>query len=160
MGFFDILRGVSKCVRKTRLLLRREEVVKEISKTRLKLSMSNFKLCQLTKKKSALEIEMEEMEDRTDPQQPMWIQDVEVDPPMMDVENEPAESKIFKDLTCEKCDVIMRDTMVYSCTNCHQICTRCLPRLQNCPLCHTKAQRNQPVEAIIAHLFELLPNNQ
>ena len=160
MGFFDILRGVSKCVRKTRLLLQREEVVKEISKTRLKLSMSNFKLCQLTKKKSALEIEMEEMEDRTDPQQPMWIQDVEVDPPMMDVENETAESKIFKDLACAKCVVIMRDTMVFSCQNLHSVCQKCLPRLQICPLYNTQTQRNQTVEAIVGHLFDLLPNNQ
>ena len=157
--FLDYLRGVSKSVRKTRLHLKREEIVKEITKTRLKMGMSHFKLCQLTKKKSSLENEMEQMEDRTEVQQPMWIQDVEVDPPMMDDDNEP-ESKIFKDLACAKCVVIMRDTMVYSCPNLHSVCKRCLPRLQNCPLCNTQAQRNQTVEAIVAHLFDLLPNNQ
>ena len=112
-----------------RLQQKREEIVNEITKTRLKLSMTQFKLCQLTKKKSSLENEMEQMEDRTVVHQPMWIQDVEVDPPMMD---EP-ESKIFKDLACAKCVVIMRDTMVFSCQNLHSVCQKCLPRLQICP---------------------------
>ena len=99
---------------------------------------------------------MEQMEDRTVVHQPMWIQDVEVDPPMMD---EP-ESKIFKDLACAKCVVIMRDTMVFSCQNLHSVCQKCLPRLQICPLCNTQTQRNQTVEAIVGHLFDLLPKNQ